>query len=75
MDKCLSCFAVQLVKLQVAQIKGLSAEEVAAITTENAMKLFPKLRQRLVTVAAAAKADDERAAAAIAGTGGSPIGK
>uniref|UniRef100_A0A383WPV6 TatD related DNase n=1 Tax=Tetradesmus obliquus TaxID=3088 RepID=A0A383WPV6_TETOB len=41
---------------EVAKIKGVSAEEVAAVTTNNALTLFPKLQQRLATVAAAAAA-------------------
>jgi hypothetical protein len=40
--------------LQVAKIKGVSEEDVAAITTENALKLFPMLRQRLAAAAGAA---------------------
>jgi ABC-type branched-subunit amino acid transport system ATPase component len=44
--------------LQVAKIKGVSAEEVAAVTTESAFKLFPKLRQRVAAAAAATAAGD-----------------
>jgi hypothetical protein len=42
---------------QVAKIKGITAEEVAAVTTENAFKLFPKLRQRLAAAVATAGDD------------------
>jgi hypothetical protein len=50
--------------LQVAKIKGLSAGEVASITTENALKLFPKLQQRLAAAAAAEGAELEALAEA-----------
>lgn len=53
--------------LQVAKIKGVSAEEVAAVTTNNALTLFPKLRQRLATAAGAAAAEGAACEAAEAG--------
>ncbi|XP_020028419.1 putative deoxyribonuclease TATDN3 isoform X2 [Castor canadensis] len=33
----------------IAQVKGVSVEEVMEVTTQNALKLFPKLRQLLQT--------------------------
>lgn len=52
---------------EVAKIKGVSAEEVAAVTTNNALTLFPKLRQRLATAAGAAAAEGAACEAAEAG--------
>jgi TatD DNase family protein len=41
--RCEPAFVVETTKM-LAQIKGLSLEEVAAITTRNALTLFPQIR-------------------------------
>lgn len=38
---------VQISCAEVARLKGVSVEDVVQITTENALKLFPKLRTEL----------------------------
>jgi TatD DNase family protein len=42
-NRCESAFVVDTARC-LAKVKGLSLEEVAAITTENALRLFSTMR-------------------------------